>query len=70
MGPFEISFQRFDEFAEEYAERFNNMDACLPSVNFFCNLISTPRPRIMELACGPVNFTKYVKKRFQEAGLH
>jgi len=67
MEPFQISVQRFDEFAAEYAERFDNIDAYLPSVKIFCDLIVAHAPRILELACGPGNFTEYVKKRFPES---
>jgi ubiquinone/menaquinone biosynthesis C-methylase UbiE len=66
MDTFEISIQRFDEFAREYAARFSNIDAYLPSVDKFCGLLSSIKPRILELACGPGNFTRYVKQRFPE----
>jgi len=39
MDPFEISVQRFDKFAAEYAERLNNIDVCLPSIDKLYDLI-------------------------------
>lgn len=64
MKEFDISIKRFDEFAHEYSERFNNIDAYTPSIDIFCNLIRTSKPKILELACGPGNITKYVKQKF------
>lgn len=64
MNPFDISVKRFDEFAKEYADRFKNIDPYLPSIDIFCHLTKSLRPRILELACGPGNVTRYVKHRF------
>jgi 2-polyprenyl-3-methyl-5-hydroxy-6-metoxy-1,4-benzoquinol methylase len=64
METFEISVKRFNDFAVEYAERFNSIDSYVYSINRFCDLISLERPKILELACGPGNITKHVKQRF------
>lgn len=64
MNPFDISVQRFNEFASEYAKHFMNIESYLPSVDIFCSLIKPPKPSILELACGPGNFTRYLKQRF------
>jgi trans-aconitate methyltransferase len=67
MNPFDLSVKRFDEFAREYAERFKNIDAYLPCIEKFCDLIIPAKPRILELACGPGNITRYLKKRFPDS---
>jgi SAM-dependent methyltransferase len=67
MDAFNISVKRFDEFAKEYAERFDNIDSYIPSINKFCDLISKNKPSILELACGPGNVTKYLKQRFSQS---
>lgn len=61
---FDISVKKFDEFALEYAERFKKIDSYLLSINKFCDLITKEKPKILELACGPGNITKFIKQRF------
>jgi SAM-dependent methyltransferase len=64
MDKFGISVKRFDEFASEYAERFMNIDSYHIHFDKFCDLAKKQRPRILELACGPGNVTRYLKQRF------
>ncbi|HLP41931.1 MAG TPA: methyltransferase domain-containing protein [Fibrobacteria bacterium] len=66
MNPFEISVQRFDEFADQYANRFMNVADYAESLAVFCN-IALPRPGILDLACGPGNYTMYLKNQFPES---
>jgi SAM-dependent methyltransferase len=67
MDTFDISVKRFDEFAVEYAERFNDINAYLLSIDRFCDLIKIDDPKILELACGPGNVTRYIRHRFPES---
>lgn len=67
MDTFDISIKIFDEFAVEYTERFNDIDSYLVSVNRFCDLIPGRKPKILELACGPGNVTRYIRSRFPES---
>ena len=67
MNTFEISIKRFDEFATEYAERFMNIDSYRIHFDKFCDLSENKQPKILELACGPGNVTKYIKQRFQNS---
>lgn len=67
MDNFELSVQRFDEFAAEYAQRFMDMNAYSDSIEHFCNLIGKDQPRVLELACGPGNVTRILKLRFPES---
>ncbi len=67
MENFDISVKRFDEFAEEYASRFDNVSGYLEQLTYFCNLINTDKPRILELACGPGNVTSFLKNRFPDS---
>jgi ubiquinone/menaquinone biosynthesis C-methylase UbiE len=67
MDTFEISIKRFDEFASEYAERFMNIDSYRSHYEKFCDLIDINHPKILELACGPGNVTRFLKQRFKNA---
>jgi len=67
MEDFELSVQRFDEFAGEYAQRFADVSGYADSIERFCDLIVNSRPHILELACGPGNVTRLLKERFHES---
>jgi ubiquinone/menaquinone biosynthesis C-methylase UbiE len=63
-NPFSISVLRFDEFAQEYASKFMNIEAYEHMIETFCKEISSSNPKILELGCGPGNITKYLKTKF------
>ncbi|MFA5326285.1 MAG: class I SAM-dependent methyltransferase [Prolixibacteraceae bacterium] len=67
MENFELSVQRFDEFAEEYASHFENVSGYIEHLSRFCNLINADHPNILELACGPGNVTRFLNDRFPES---
>ncbi len=67
MNNFDISVQRFDEFASEFARRFLNVDSYRDSIDRFCSLIGADKPRILELGCGPGNVTRALKNRLPES---
>ena len=67
MENFELSVQRFNEFAEEYASRFNNVSVYFESLTHFCSLVKLDNPHILELACGPGNVTGFLKNRFHNS---
>jgi ubiquinone/menaquinone biosynthesis C-methylase UbiE len=67
MENFDLSVQRFDEFAEEYASRFDNVSGYLNKLSYFVSQVKTTNPAILELACGPGNVTKFLKNHFPES---
>ncbi len=67
MENFDLSVQRFDEFAEEYASRFDNVSGYLNQLSYFVSQVKTTSPAILELACGPGNVTKFLKNHFPES---
>lgn len=67
MENFDLSVHRFDEFAEEYASRFDNVSGYLDQLSFFVSHVKTSSPAILELACGPGNVTKFLKNHFPES---
>jgi trans-aconitate methyltransferase len=67
MENFDVSVQRFDEFAEEYASRFDNVSGYIEQLTSFCTLIKSDNPAILELGCGPGNITRFLKSSFPES---
>jgi len=67
MMNFDLSIQRFDQFADEYAQRFMDLKDYADSIERFCDWIGKPEPNILELACGPGNVTRMLKIRFPES---
>lgn len=67
MENFNVSVQRFNEFAEEYFQRFQSIEAYSKSLDRFCSLIKKKKPKILELGCGPGNVTSFLKSRFPES---
>ena len=67
MKNFDLSVKRFDEFAEEYAQRFMEIGAYFDSIELFCASIKSDFPRILELGCGPGNVTRVLKQRFPKS---
>lgn len=64
MNNFDLSVQRFDEFAAEYAQRFMDLNVYSDSIERFCDWIGNDKPKILELGCGPGNVTRLLKHRF------
>ena len=67
MDHFELSVQRFDEFAEEFGRQFVSVEAYSDSLDRFCTLIKSDDAKILELGCGPGNVTRFLKTRFPES---
>lgn len=67
MENFDISVQRFDEFASEYAQRFMDLSSYSDSIDRFCDWIPGQQPQLLELGCGPGNVTRLLKLRFPES---
>ena len=67
MNNFDISVDKFNEFANEYASRFMSVDSYKEALDLFCNLSKSNTPRILELACGPGNITNYLRQKFPKS---
>jgi 2-polyprenyl-3-methyl-5-hydroxy-6-metoxy-1,4-benzoquinol methylase len=50
----------FNKYAREYQDKFMSVSLYEDSLNLFCNLISKENAKILDLACGPGNITKYL----------
>ncbi|WP_412986066.1 class I SAM-dependent DNA methyltransferase [Pontimicrobium sp. IMCC45349] len=50
----------FNDCAQEYENKFMNVDLYSDSLNLFCKQIEKHKAKILEIACGPGNITKYL----------
>ncbi|RKD86031.1 class I SAM-dependent methyltransferase [Mangrovibacterium diazotrophicum] len=64
---FDISVQRFNEFADEFNERFKNIDSYQVHLDLFVSLAPEPVSSILELGCGPGNITGFLHGHFPDA---
>ena len=53
----------FNKYAEEYQNRFMNVALYKDSLNTFCDMITQKSPNVLDIACGPGNFAKYLLSR-------
>lgn len=64
---FKISVQRFDDYAKDYAQRFSSIGSYQDSVDKFCELITSSKPCIIDLACGHGRYTQHLRKQFSNS---
>jgi len=50
----------FNKYAKEYQDKFMNVSLYEEALNVFCNLITKENSKILDVACGPGNITKYL----------
>jgi 2-polyprenyl-3-methyl-5-hydroxy-6-metoxy-1,4-benzoquinol methylase len=50
----------FNKYAKEYQNKFMTVSSYEDSLNVFCNLITKENSKILDVACGPGNITKYL----------
>ena len=60
MDKTKIAIEIFNKCANNYQEKFMNVDLYRETFDIFCNCIKERNPDILELACGPGNITKYL----------
>jgi 16S rRNA A1518/A1519 N6-dimethyltransferase RsmA/KsgA/DIM1 with predicted DNA glycosylase/AP lyase activity len=60
MDSYQETFETWDKVALLYQEKFMNLDIYNGTYDFFCNLFSMTKPRVLEIGCGPGNITKYI----------
>lgn len=59
MNKTEAAISIFNRHAEEYQSKYMSLTKYQDSLDLFCSLTPT-LPRLLDLACGPGNVTKYV----------
>ena len=63
MDKTKIAIDVFNKCANEYQDKFMDMDLYNDTFDLFCNNIPKENADILEIACGPGNITKYLLKK-------
>lgn len=66
------TIETYNTVAETYQDKFMNMDLYNESFETFCKLIQKPNAKILDIACGPGNVTRFINKQganFQITGI-
>ena len=53
----------FDKYAADYQQKYMDVSLYHDTFDFFCENITISNPKILELACGPGNITKYLLEK-------
>jgi 2-polyprenyl-3-methyl-5-hydroxy-6-metoxy-1,4-benzoquinol methylase len=56
----EITLQTWDKLAQQYQDKFMEMDLYNATYDQFCDAIANEKATILELGCGPGNITQYL----------
>ncbi len=63
MDKTKIAIEIFGDWAQQYQDKFMDLDLYHHSFDRFCELITTPNAQVLELACGPGNITSYLLRK-------
>ena len=63
MDKTKIAVAVFDQCANQYQDKFMQLDLYHDTFDLFCESVKKENARILELACGPGNITKYLLKK-------
>ena len=58
----ESNISNWDDIAQRYQDKFMDLNIYNESYDHFCNLLDKENPKILEIACGPGNITKYLRE--------
>lgn len=59
----------FNKYAAEYEQRFMDVSIYKHSLNLFCKNIQQKNPSILDIACGPGNYSKYLSNEIPGADI-
>lgn len=60
MDQYKETFDTWNKIAEIYHNKFMKLDLYNNSYDFFCDTITKPNAKLLEIGCGPGNITKYL----------
>jgi len=60
VDKYKETFDTWNKIAELYQDKFMKLDLYNNSYDFFCDAITKPNAKLLEIGCGPGNITKYL----------
>ncbi len=57
----------FNRYAEKYAAKYMDITAYHSALDYFCSLLTKDSARLLDIACGPGNITKYILDHLPES---
>jgi len=69
MDKTQLAIQGFDQCAEEYQDKFMNLDHYHEMLDIFCTEIVPGNATVLDVACGPGNITRYLLEKRPELTL-
>lgn len=63
MDKTQIAVSIFDACAQQYQDKFMDLSAYQPELDRFCEAILPDDARVLDMACGPGNITRYLLDR-------
>ncbi len=63
MDKYQLNKNTFNNLAKEYQDQFMDYDAYLDTFDLFIQAVPTDKYRLLEIACGPGNVTRYLHSK-------
>lgn len=60
MDNYKKTFETWDKVAQQYQDKFMDMDLYNDTYDIFCRLVAKQQAQVFEIGCGPGNITKYI----------
>jgi 2-polyprenyl-3-methyl-5-hydroxy-6-metoxy-1,4-benzoquinol methylase len=63
MNKYKTTIDTYNKLAQAYQDRFMDLDIYNHTYDSFCNFVDVKNPKVLEIACGPGNVSRYLLKQ-------